>query len=156
MKSQSKLYETKGISHADYAKVRQIVQAMVDEVSWKRHRVFVADDVGEQMIQYPSTMLLSGEIYGGCADKIVLLCTLLRALGFRVRFKTSLTKSEGWAHVWAEVCLPTKRAYYEWVSIDPSQQSFQIGEKKDWKRYWNDNFINRGFPPSESAENYEL
>ena len=151
-----KLYETKGISHADYAKERQIVQAMVDEVSWKRHRVFVADDVGEQVIQYPSTMLLSGEIYGGCVDKVVLLCTLLRAVGFRVRFKTSMTKSEGWAHVWAEVCLPTKQAYYEWISIDPSRQSFQIGEKEDWERYWNDNFINRGFPPSESAESYEL
>lgn len=151
-----KLYESKGISHTDYVKVKQIVQAMVDEVSWKCHRVFVAEDDGEQMIQYPSTMLLSGEIYGGCVDKVVLLCTLIRALGFRVRFKRAIAKSNGWAHVWTEVCLPTKQLYYEWISIDPSRQGFQIGEKEDWEKYWNDNFIPSGFPPSESAETYDV
>ena len=137
-------------------KIRQIAQAMVDEVSWKCYRVFVDEDAKEQIIQYPSTMLQSDEICGGCVDKVVLLCTLLRALGFRSRFKSAETKeNKGWWHVWVEVNLPTEKGG-EWVAIDPSKESFKIGDKKTWEKYWNDNFISRGFPPSENALIYEI
>lgn len=153
----SKLYEKKEIQPDDTQNAKKIVQTIVNQVSWKRHRVFVAEDADEQLLQYPSTMLLSEEIYGGCADKVVLLCTLLRALKFRTRFKWAVGGIETeYMHVWAEVCLPTEQGNHEWFPIDPSKAGFQIGEKKKWDEYWNKNFIPNGFPPSESAESCDL
>jgi hypothetical protein len=152
-----RLYEKKGIQPDDVQNAKKIVQTIVNQVSWKRHRVFVAADTSEQLLQYPSTMLLSEEIYGGCADKVVLLCTLLRALKFRTRFKWAVGGIETkYMHVWAEVCLPAEQGKYEWFSIDPSKAGFQIGEKKDWEEYWKKYFVPNGFHSSEKAESCNL
>lgn len=151
-----KLYEMKNIPPADCMDIRQIVQTIVNEVSWKRHRVYMDEITKEQILQYPSTMLLSDEIYGGCADKVVLLCTLLRALKFRLRFKLAVNERKRWSHIWAEVYLPIEQGSGEWVSIDPSKSGFLLGGKEEWERYWNENYISQGYSSSESAQTYEL
>jgi hypothetical protein len=153
----SKLYETKGIQPGDARNARKIVQTIVNQVSWKRHRVFQAVDDGEQLLQYPSTMLLSEEIYGGCADKVVLLCTLLRALKFRTRFKWAVGgQPSEYRHVWAEVCLPSEQGNFEWFPVDPSEPGFHISERKKWDEYWNEKFIQNGFPDYDNTESCNL
>jgi len=150
------LYEMKNIPSADCMDIRHVVQTIADEVSWKHHRVYVDVITKEQILQYPSTMLLSDEIYGGCADKVILLCTLLRALKFRLRFKLAINKGKTYSHIWAEVYLPTEQGPGEWVAIDPSKPGFKIDGKEEWERYWEENFISQGYAPSESAQTYEL
>jgi hypothetical protein len=130
-----------------------VVQAVIDEVSWKRHRVYQDLQAKDQILQFPSTMLLVDEIFGGCADKVVLLCTLLKALGFLVRFRTAITRAENWMHVWAEAYLPKKEGKCEWVSIDPSKQGFQLSDS--WNDYWNTHFAPHGFSSSRGGEVYE-
>ena len=130
-----------------------VVQAVVDEVSWKRHRVYQARQANDQILQFPSTMLLVDEIFGGCSDKVVLLCTLLKALGFSVRFRKATAQSEHWTHVWAEVHLPRGEGKCEWMPVDPSKQGFQLGER--WNEYWDTHFVLHGFPLSDEGEVYE-
>jgi len=140
-------------AHSVAQEAMAVVQAVLDEVSWKRHRVYQDLQAKDQILQFPSTMLLVEEIFGGCSDKVVLLCTLLKALGFPVRFRTAITRTENWMHVWAEVYLPGGERKCEWVSVDPSRQGFRLGGQ--WNDYWNTHFVPHGFSSSGEGEIYE-
>lgn len=140
-------------SHSVAQEAIAVVQATLDEVSWKRHRVYQDVQAKDQILQFPSTMLLVDEIFGGCSDKVVLFCTLLKALGFPVRFRTAITRTENWMHVWAEVNLPEREEECNWLSVDPSRQGFRLGDK--WDDYWNKYFIPHGFSSSGEGEIYE-
>lgn len=100
--------------HDFLCEIRAVYESVRDQITYRK------DPVTVERVQDARRSLEFGT--GDCDDKVVLLCSLLAALGHKTRFVVIGTRPNQFSHVYCEV--QTDRG---WLPLDPTNELGTMG-----------------------------